>query len=308
MSLFHHSVNQIEELYLDSLSPEDNDKELLGRIVGYFLFQTQKWVDTHSISTNKYVFDFDGKLYSLRIGKIKEKFNRTFHEAIIGFVLNGNPHFPTTYACEIYDAAGVDSVFHLHEYIEGLTLSEFINQKNPSDTRMKKIFKEIINAYYEIHEKYKFKHGDLHGDNIIITPDEKVVFIDLEFSYLETSDLKFGDVRVFERISNIESWRKDFQELLSDINWLFDDFQLYRNLKETLTNKLLSLRASHTGSQSERINEINRLNQILMSDNTIVANIPKRGWVFKSYLDVLNDKLNTEVSFRSFTDFANILL
>lgn len=313
MSTFKNPINQLEEIYLDSLDQETNDTQLLGRIIDYFSSQSLKWRKDHSLSAKKYILEFDGRTYILRTGKVRSGFNRVLHEGVIGFVLNGNPHFPRTYACEVYNIDGFDEVFHLSEYVEGLDLASFIRERNPSSKMMRRIFHQIIHAYYEVHLRYKFIHNDLHDENIIITSDGDIVIIDLEFSSLEISGLIDG-VQKFTHPDfgpQINNWCGDLQSLVSGVSGRFDEFYLFQNLKDTLIHKTISLRSALLKSRDEQSDlreELQKLNDTLRTDHSIIQQLPKRDWVFKSYLGVLGDKLKECHSFDKFIDIADIIL
>ena len=70
------------------------------------------------------------------------------------------------------------------EYINSITLSEYLIKTNDY-----KIFIDVLQSIDKIHSLGIF-HGDLNLDNILITPDKNIKFIDFESSFRDDLSLK----------------------------------------------------------------------------------------------------------------------
>jgi tRNA A-37 threonylcarbamoyl transferase component Bud32 len=69
------------------------------------------------------------------------------------------------------------------EYIEGITLDQYIRTKCQDQQDRQILKRKVSNVLSKMYDS-GIKHGDLTGNNIIITPNEEVKIIDYEHSVL----------------------------------------------------------------------------------------------------------------------------
>ena len=85
-----------------------------------------------------------------------------------------------------------NSVTIIMEKIKGITVKEFLEEKNTPDT-VKRVITSLIEAVLSFH-KAGYLHGDLHEGNIIIKEDLNIVLIDFD-TCTEYSDEYLDDSR-----------------------------------------------------------------------------------------------------------------
>ena len=69
------------------------------------------------------------------------------------------------------------------EYIDGITLLEYIHSISFDYTEFTELLNTILLTLDSLYKKYNFCHYDLHADNILISKDNKIYFLDFEYSY-----------------------------------------------------------------------------------------------------------------------------
>ena len=99
-------------------------------------------------------------------------------------------HFKT---CENKD-------FLYFEYIRGMTLEDWI-RTNPSVSDYKTVISRLIQNLYEIQTKYpKFRHHDLHWNNVLITGNLKPIIIDFGMTTIDgmkNPELANGELKAY---------------------------------------------------------------------------------------------------------------
>lgn len=143
-------------------------------------------------------------LYVIKIkNNIREYLNKRIYNGAYDnkFFYNTNDKFGKEF--EIlnylakYDLAPKAIFYNKHyliiEYIDSIPLSKYIKQDFS-------IFDKVFEAVEKIHNLNIF-HGDLNLDNILITKDKKIKFIDFESSFkndLSVEEKKKLDYQIFE--------------------------------------------------------------------------------------------------------------
>lgn len=70
------------------------------------------------------------------------------------------------------------------EYIEGITLLNYVRSIGFNIREFEDIMNSVLLELDKLNKKYGFCHYDLHADNILITPKNKIYFIDFEYTYI----------------------------------------------------------------------------------------------------------------------------
>ncbi len=118
--------------------------------------------------------------------------NAEFREEIKRLSQIQHPHVVT-----LYDQVETEQELYLiFEYIEGKTLSDYINQISgpiPAQ-RAAYLMAKILDAFAQIHQKVIFG-GAVHASNLLVWEDEEVKVLDLALSrFFHRKNLEAGDV------------------------------------------------------------------------------------------------------------------
>lgn len=128
-------------------------------------------------------------------GKVVHKVSRAFdyiaeHEATIASTMEmlGSRHFPHYLGTKVMFAtpgkkgaipstlrtqtASIPKLVTLWEYVQGEVLGEFLKRQDVSEKVLVNCVLQVLYLLEELRSKIKFVHGDLHTNNIIITPSE----------------------------------------------------------------------------------------------------------------------------------------
>jgi len=130
-----------------------------------------------------YIFKRDGITKVLKMGNKAPKGDTTKYKLLqrehaIYQELDTLPPEQRAYFPRLYEAAGFDDMFFLLiEYVEGKVLRDYINEHLTSPSPVK-ILIELAKAL-EALRSIQLVHGDLHTDNIIVTPNS-IKLIDFE--------------------------------------------------------------------------------------------------------------------------------
>ena len=88
--------------------------------------------------------------------------------------------------------------FYCMEYINGMSLKSFLNQQLCKiEKTLPQIKKDLRHVFTEMW-KLGYLHGDLHLDNIIVTPNNKIKVIDFGFALKVSNPLKNNE--------NVREW------------------------------------------------------------------------------------------------------
>lgn len=153
------NFGEIQTLYSNGATSDTFKVYMNGK--WYFLKRPQKEFINHPLYTAAFEKEFD-------IGAEID------HPNIIRYVEKGND---------------VDGVFVLSEYIEGLTLKDFL-ETSPDyfhkKANLKKFIRQLLSALEYLHER-QILHLDLKPENILITKiDSDVKIVDLGFAYTDS--------------------------------------------------------------------------------------------------------------------------
>ncbi|MFC5530997.1 protein kinase domain-containing protein [Cohnella yongneupensis] len=112
-----------------------------------------------------------------------------------------------------------DYLFAEFDLIEGKTLEKWLRKKPPLRTRLR-VGKKIITTLDQIHDQNIY-HGDLHLDNVIVTPDENIKILDFGTSRTNTREFKeLSDTRaawlLTQTISKLLPEIHEYEDLISD--------------------------------------------------------------------------------------------
>ena len=77
-----------------------------------------------------------------------------------------------------------DKYILVMEYIEGITLLDYIHSITFNIVEFEQIINNVLLTLDRLYKKYNFCHYDLHADNIIITNNNDIYFLDFEYSYI----------------------------------------------------------------------------------------------------------------------------
>lgn len=336
MSLFRHQVSQNEEARLnnspwvgihndgwyDKILGKPEDVDLLDEIVTYVLsHKDYKWVNARKLGGDNMKIVFAGSIYTLEWTQVKNVtgFNDALHEAVVGFILNDSKHFARTIACKIYNGmpAGewvysnnkddhIPTFYRLAEYTKGRDFHSIVFNPKTSIDYLKKILFKTFLAYSDVHDEYDFIHGDLHIGNIIITPDEDIVFIDLNNTYIKYNEVEYPTANI-RKTGEKGQWYFEltyFIKLLVDI---FDQFDLFIRNRDIIRDdiKIVKSRDNRSGFEDKEIKE---LEELLKDDSLTMKDIPQVNWRFFPYLFIIQDKINDKMSIDEFLDVIELVL
>ena len=76
----------------------------------------------------------------------------------------------------------------VEDYVEGTPFLLWARAGSPSDASRRRVCGEGIDAVIKMIFVDNFVHGDLHPGNILITPDEKLAFLDAGIAVRYTED------------------------------------------------------------------------------------------------------------------------
>lgn len=147
-----------------------------------------------------YIFKRDGITKVLKMGNKAPKGDTTKYKLLqrehaIYQELETLPPEQRAYFPRLYEGAGFDDMFFLLiEYVEGKVLRDYINEHLTSPSPVK-ILIELAKAL-EALRSIELVHGDLHTDNIIVTPNS-IKLIDFE----RTGKIGYSGFIFNERIS-----------------------------------------------------------------------------------------------------------
>lgn len=307
MSQFENPISRAEEQRLNSFFGEGNEwydprfgsSDLLDRIMEDFLGHTDwRLAESKRLGDNNFKIEFEDKVYILEWSSLDcpKRPNDALHEAAIGFILNDDPHFSKTIACGIYDdippgeksyndSSKVPCVYRLSEYVEGYDLNSFIDNPVNSIGKLKEIFHKIITSYYEVHQKYKFIHGDFHPGNVIITPEGNIVFIDLDHTYIEYDQVSYPTGRGI--CCKKGQWYKELYDFVDKITRSFDRFEQFIEARDNIRREI-----SHyqfPGITPKQKEKVKKLENRLIDDSFVLNKMPKRNWRFHANLIIIQD-------------------
>jgi len=97
-----------------------------------------------------------------------------------------SPYFPKVYEIRYLD----NKTFVLEEYIEGNTLSMLLEEQM-DEAMAKRVIEQLLDAVSELHGlNPPLLHRDIKPDNIVITPEQKCILVDVETAreYKEKDD------------------------------------------------------------------------------------------------------------------------
>ena len=144
------------------------------------------------------------------------------------------------------------------EYIDGKSLKEWVKTK-PSEAAVKKVIEQLIQNLANIHKKYpKFRHHDLHSNNLLILKTKggfKPVIIDFGMSTMEgvrNPIVTSGELASSHGISSKSHIMYDAHYILNSMYYEFAPYSGYKQTKEFLRDVLPE---EYRGPRGERWTE-----------------------------------------------------
>lgn len=144
------------------------------------------------------------------------------------------------------------------EYIDGKSLQEWIKTK-PSEASVKKVIGQLIQNLANIHKKYpKFRHHDLHSNNLLVLKTKggfKPVIIDFGMSTMEgvrNPIVTSGELASSHGISSKSHIMYDAHFILNSMYYEFAPYSGYKQTKEFLRDVLPE---EYRGPRGERWTE-----------------------------------------------------
>ena len=144
------------------------------------------------------------------------------------------------------------------EYIDGKSLREWLKTK-PSEASVKKVIGQLIQNLANIHKKYpKFRHHDLHANNLLILKTKggfKPVIIDFGMSTMEgvrNPIVTSGELASSHGISSKSHIMYDAHFILNSMYYEFAPYSGYKQTKEFLRDVLPE---EYRGTRGERWTE-----------------------------------------------------
>jgi len=144
------------------------------------------------------------------------------------------------------------------EYIDGKSLQAWIKTK-PSEAAVKKVIGQLIQNLANIHKKYpKFRHHDLHANNLLILKTKggfKPVIIDFGMSTMESVRnpiVTSGDLASSHGIGSKSHIMYDAHLILNSMYYEFAPYSGYKQTKEFLRDVLPE---EYRGPRGERWTE-----------------------------------------------------
>jgi len=130
------------------------------------------------------------------------------------------------------------------EYIDGKSLQEWLKTK-PSEAAVKKVIGQLIQNLANIHKKYpKFRHHDLHSNNLLILKKKdgfKPVIIDFGMSTMEgvrNPIVTSGELASFHGIGSKSHIMYDAHFILNSLFYEMMKYSGYKQTKEFLRDIL----------------------------------------------------------------------
>jgi len=144
------------------------------------------------------------------------------------------------------------------EYIDGKSLQAWIKTK-PSEAAVKKVIRQLIQNLANIHKKYpKFRHHDLHSNNLLILKTKggfKPVIIDFGMSTMEgvrNPIVTSGELASSHGIGSKSHIMYDAHFILNSMFYEFAPYSGYKQTKEFLRDVLPE---EYRGPQGQRWTE-----------------------------------------------------
>ena len=144
------------------------------------------------------------------------------------------------------------------EYIDGKSLQAWIKTK-PSEAAVKKVIRQLIQNLANIHKKYpKFRHHDLHANNLLILKTKggfKPVIIDFGMSTMEgvrNPIVTSGELASSHGIGSKSHIMYDAHFILNSMFYEFAPYSGYKQTKEFLRDVLPE---EYRGPQGQRWTE-----------------------------------------------------
>lgn len=144
------------------------------------------------------------------------------------------------------------------EYIDGKSLQAWIKTK-PSEAAVKKVIRQLIQNLANIHKKYpKFRHHDLHSNNLLILKTKggfKPVIIDFGMSTMEgvrNPIVTSGELASSHGIGSKSHIMYDAHFILNSMYYEFAPYSGYKQTKEFLRDVLPE---EYRGPRGERWTE-----------------------------------------------------
>ena len=200
--------------------------------------------DCTVISNNYDILVFKTNKYFIKATQNINNYNELAHEAYINYSLNihtKNPNLPN-----VPKFIGFDTIDHIikmapvqtHwtspinyliiENVEGIPFGKYLLTQDFNN--IKNVIKQIFYFLYDIHNKIKFTHYDLHFNNILIKKlkapiiiqysqqtietNHLAIIIDFEFSYVNIEDINVGIEQHEVNIFNKSFWIHDIFKFL----------------------------------------------------------------------------------------------
>lgn len=144
------------------------------------------------------------------------------------------------------------------EYIDGKSLQEWLKTK-PSEAAVKKVIGQLIQNLANIHKKYpKFRHHDLHSNNLLILKTKggfKPIIIDFGMSTMEgvrNPIVTSGELASSHGIGSKSHIMYDAHFILNSMFYEFAPYSGYKQTKEFLRDVLPE---EYRGPQGQRWTE-----------------------------------------------------
>ena len=166
------------------------------------------------------------------------------------------------------------------EYIDGKSLQAWIKTK-PSEAAVKKVIGQLIQNLANIHKKYpKFRHHDLHSNNLLILKTKggfKPIIIDFGMSTMEgvrNPIVTSGELASSHGIGSKSHIMYDAHFILNSMFYEFAPYSGYKQTKEFLRDVLPE---EYRGPQGQRWTEsswgkyVDNYRLVLLNSNLIYA-------------------------------------
>lgn len=128
----------------------------------------------------------------------------------------------------IFLSQAKEPIYFVQEYIEGLSMPQFIDQnKNSTPAIILSVAERVLKAFGEIHKK-NIIHGDIHPSNIIVTTNNQIKIIDFGLAInaeLDKNELvNFGGAYFFMPPERIK--KASYKKFTRKPDFYSDVFQL----------------------------------------------------------------------------------
>ena len=235
----------------------DNDERRL--VIGIHLIDIGKSICLKLTNNPQYLDTYliEAKIYHSFRREYEKASDKTYLEHIAQYY--GSDHVPIKDNCidvqlTLYDgysyriAMDIRNIKLYNSKPVFYTCTEFFNRyitlSNADDPRIISAgFSKICYILGNLNQNYHFYHGDLHGDNILITPDAMdCKFFDFDFSGILT---KIKNNTVFDSYGMYSNKRKQLLDLYDkndivykDFLFIFDIYRLYLSQMIENTHRL----------------------------------------------------------------------